>query len=613
MAPAESRGARASFTACLQCTQHCPSFFSLVPSSPHSLPIPAAFLAGRGIRVDCQSAEDEPLHSEVQLEGPSGEIWNVSMQGQTLGSLAFTKGWAEFVTDHGLSVGDLLLFKLLSRSFFSVTVYGHDGCEKNDLFTVQNSQARLMANANESQKRPAADKELDCKSADVGNKRRKVGFDKPNTPFIIDIDEDEDQEDDLIILSCLESGNDKQTTDKSTVPLIMETGSHPQVNSSKVNIKTLKEESNNSSKQESLSSDESSDEDYDTLHTRINTVEKSLLKKIDDTHSLDLSTKHDRLEAFLAKDYTTEAFISKRRPVSDEERQIALLAAKKFKSNRPHLLKLMKQSHVYRGFWLGLDTDFSVQYLPSQIQEVALLDTSGKSWSARWLGARNGLSGGWRKFSLDHGLEEGDVCVFELLDSKKIVFKVHIFRVVPLRIEIPGRAHYLRKPPGKASCGYSFRKPAPSFSRCKGGQSSSRVKKMRGANASKNMRNAAEDTSCVPIAPTRETKRDNLRLHHLGSGVARALFWVGTTGGQRVAFSRKEKKKLARRCTDGAIDVLPPHEHAARNAVTELVPLPRHLTVGERSSRDLPSSFDGCQNLLKCVFFVFPTAGLAVA
>ncbi|MCO5610486.1 hypothetical protein L7F22_064724 [Adiantum nelumboides] len=437
MAPAESREARASFTACSQCTQRCyqshgqgpsrspvPSFFSLVPSSPHSLPIPAAFIAGRGIRVDCESAEDEPLHSEVQLEGPSGEIWNVSMQGQTLGSLAFTKGWAEFVTDHGLSVGDLLLFKLLSRSFFSVTMYGHDGCEKNDLFTVQNSQARLMANANESQKRPAADKEPDCKSADVGNKRRKVGFDKPNTPFIINIDEDEDQEDDLIILSCLESGNAKQTTgdnvlsvkhsknslcvqiecartvehisvqhisascmpdteqvtchpvetkedtlrqlnlvelpltpnntDKSTVPLIMEIGSHSQVNSSNVNFKTLKEESNNSSKQESLSSDESSDEDYDTLHTRINTVEKSLLKKIDDTHSLDLSTKHDRLEAFLAKDYTTEAFISKRRPVSDEERQIALLAAKKFKSNRPHLRKLMKESHVYRGFWLVL-------------------------------------------------------------------------------------------------------------------------------------------------------------------------------------------------------------------------------------------------------------------
>ncbi|MCO5610482.1 hypothetical protein L7F22_064720 [Adiantum nelumboides] len=393
-------------------------------------PIPAAFLAGRGIRVDRESAEDEPLHSEVQLEGPSGEKWNVSMQGQTLGSLAFTKGWAEFVTDHGLSVGDLLLFKLLSRSFFSVTMYGHDGCEKNDLFTVQNSQARLMANANESQKRPAADKELDCKTADVENKRRKV-FDNSNTPFIINIDDDEDQEDDLIILSCVESDNANQTTvdnvlsvkhsennfcaqiewartveltcqpnsvqhisascmpdteqvtcrpmetkkdtlsqsnlvelpptpnngDKSTVPLIMETESHPQVNSSSVNSKTLMEESCESSEQETLSSDESSDEDYQTLPTSINTVEKPLLKKIDDTdssHSLDLSMQHDRLEAFLAKDYMTRAFISKRRPVSDEERRKALLAAKEFKSNRPHLCKSMKESHVYRGFRLVL-------------------------------------------------------------------------------------------------------------------------------------------------------------------------------------------------------------------------------------------------------------------
>ncbi|MCO5610479.1 hypothetical protein L7F22_064717 [Adiantum nelumboides] len=167
----------------------------------------------------------------------------------------------------------------------------------------------------------------------------------------------------------------------------------------------------------------------------------------------------------------------------------------------------------------SLDIDFSVQYLPSKIQEVALLDTSGKSWFARWLGARNGLSGGWRKFSLDHGLEEGDICVFELLDSKKVVIKVHIFRVVPLRNEMPGRDHYLHIPQGKASCGYSFRKPTPSCSRCKGVQSSGVVKKMRGAIASKNI--AEEDTLCVRTAPTRETKRNNLRLHHLGRGVAR--------------------------------------------------------------------------------------------
>lgn len=68
---------------------------------------------------------------------------------------------------------------------------------------------------------------------------------------------------------------------------------------------------------------------------------------------------------------------------------------------------------------------------------MVLMNSFGKEWTARLLGSRlnPGLSGGWKKFALDNLLEEGDVCIFELKDPKKIHFMVHIYRVVELNTE----------------------------------------------------------------------------------------------------------------------------------------------------------------------------------
>jgi len=48
----------------------------------------------------------------------------------------------------------------------------------------------------------------------------------------------------------------------------------------------------------------------------------------------------------------------------------------------------------------------------------------------------------WAQFALDHALEEGDVCVFELVDSDPafisgFLISVHIFRVVDHIVELP--------------------------------------------------------------------------------------------------------------------------------------------------------------------------------
>ena len=88
---------------------------------------------------------------------------------------------------------------------------------------------------------------------------------------------------------------------------------------------------------------------------------------------------------------------------------------------------------------------FSIKYLPVSIEQATLVDSSGQKWVAKWIGKRSSLSGGWCKFSRDHGLHEGDVCVFEVIDRIPLVIKVHIYRVVEVQNNLPGRDHYLRK------------------------------------------------------------------------------------------------------------------------------------------------------------------------
>ena len=53
---------------------------------------------------------------------------------------------------------------------------------------------------------------------------------------------------------------------------------------------------------------------------------------------------------------------------------------------------------------------------------MVLEDEKGKEYDAIYIGKRTGLSGGWRGFSLDHNLEDGDALIFELSEPER--FKV---------------------------------------------------------------------------------------------------------------------------------------------------------------------------------------------
>ncbi|WCJ34953.1 B3 domain-containing protein Os05g0481400 [Euphorbia peplus] len=163
----------------------------------------------------------------------------------------------------------------------------------------------------------------------------------------------------------------------------------------------------------------------------------SRARKISDTDDVDINLlpmrKKPRFSSSSSVRYV-ERPSSEFKVATLEERNRVLTVAQEFqtnlKSGKPSFVKSMLKSHVYKGFWLGLDSAFYKDHLPKNDLHMILEDENGKTYNVKYLGDKNGLSGGWRGFALAHKLDDGDAVVFELVNSNK--FKLYIFRVSPL-------------------------------------------------------------------------------------------------------------------------------------------------------------------------------------
>lgn len=72
------------------------------------------------------------INQKFELEDANGLKWTVLLS-KYKGALAFQKGWNAFSVEHGLKIGDFLVFKILKHAHFLVTVFGKNGCEKISL------------------------------------------------------------------------------------------------------------------------------------------------------------------------------------------------------------------------------------------------------------------------------------------------------------------------------------------------------------------------------------------------------------------------------------------------------------------------------------------------
>uniref|UniRef100_B9HRZ5 TF-B3 domain-containing protein n=1 Tax=Populus trichocarpa TaxID=3694 RepID=B9HRZ5_POPTR len=132
----------------------------------------------------------------------------------------------------------------------------------------------------------------------------------------------------------------------------------------------------------------------------------------------------------------SESHTSKRAKIDDlydneEVKSDVMMRAKEIQSNLspelPSIIKHMLPSNVTRVFWLHFPKRFCEAYLPKEDTMIVLEDERGKIYETKYLARKVGLSAGWRGFSIDHKIMEGDVLIFHLVEPAK--FKVYIVRV----------------------------------------------------------------------------------------------------------------------------------------------------------------------------------------
>ncbi|XP_021739549.1 B3 domain-containing protein At3g19184-like [Chenopodium quinoa] len=89
-------------------------------------------------------------------------------------------------------------------------------------------------------------------------------------------------------------------------------------------------------------------------------------------------------------------------------------------SQHPTFVKALLQAHVVGN--LNLPTAFCKTHLLNYDGMLTLVDEDGKKCQTKFHLRYNGLGSGWRGFSIDHHLVDGDVLVFQLIEPTTLKF-----------------------------------------------------------------------------------------------------------------------------------------------------------------------------------------------
>ncbi|KAB1199849.1 B3 domain-containing transcription factor VRN1 [Morella rubra] len=154
-----------------------------------------------------------------------------------------------------------------------------------------------------------------------------------------------------------------------------------------------------------------------------------LIKK-EMSNSDELSAEHEDREILVGKRRAGTS--SKARMAMSRGSKRAIEAAKILKPKSPSFMAIMRHYQIHRCF-MYVPAGFAINYLRKH--QIVKLQTCDGQWHATCCSHKLSSSAlqlrrGWGIFCKENNLEEGDVCVFELIKRKPIVLKVSIFRVV---------------------------------------------------------------------------------------------------------------------------------------------------------------------------------------
>ncbi|KAJ4846127.1 hypothetical protein Tsubulata_000824 [Turnera subulata] len=140
------------------------------------------------------------------------------------------------------------------------------------------------------------------------------------------------------------------------------------------------------------------------------------------------------------------------KPMSHIEKARALSRASAFKSTNPFFKIVMQPSFVHGGYRMVVPSGFAKEHFPKRSGDndiILSLSDTGRTWRANYyLNIERGRKqekgrtrvvffGGWKNFVEANNLGVGDVCVFELINEKHMMFHVFIFRLIDEDVNCP--------------------------------------------------------------------------------------------------------------------------------------------------------------------------------
>ncbi|GLT86316.1 hypothetical protein SLE2022_044610 [Rubroshorea leprosula] len=351
----------------------------------------------------------DELASVAMLTVPSGRVWVVELR-KANQKLWLDTGWQEFVEYYSICVGYLLVFKYEGNSCFAVQIF--------DL--------------------AASEIKYPCRS--LCNVEEPSNGKLCRVHHVIDLEDGDSAETMGSCPTCLSSvslinkdfdespGGDQAKYKNSPCRAIIRNS-------------CLGQEAYNFQATSQLTRDIGIQFSGVELTSNADGVELQFLpeveqraKRIKQETEPDLPVHLESLSKYEVKEFPNVVNSSwnyrERRVVTAEEKERAIHAAAMFNPENPFCRIILRPSYVYKGLLLHVPASFARACL-NGTEYITLEVSEHKQWRVRCLSGPRGtkFTKGWPEFVWDNNLTAGDVCVFELINTKDIVLKVTIFRV----------------------------------------------------------------------------------------------------------------------------------------------------------------------------------------
>ncbi|XP_057965090.1 B3 domain-containing transcription factor VRN1 isoform X2 [Malania oleifera] len=392
-------------------SKNCLSFFKVyIPAhSSERLHIPEGFIANlNGV-----------LPNKTILRDHLGRLWHVEVA-IIENVIYFQKGWQRFVKDNTLELGDFLLFRYNGDYIFDFKILGKNGCEKDETRAHMNIEKKILY-LKEEEKEEKVQNDLEAgktlNKQTLGSKGKysvegeKKICQKRRCSSACKVKQD----------SCFEAESSTQIKLGRRNKLAQHSAVPDMGNELTNSTKRADEQNQHQIKD----ADNVQAADDIGLHS---SDDRNLRTESDELQLCGMD--EDKIEIL-----DTGTCSALRRSLTSKDGCNAVRAARMFKPKNPFVKVILKPSYINKGN-MHVPSTFAGKYLSEVVDFIKLQVSDGRQWHVRCIHKRgivNKLSKGWSAFVLENGLEEGDVCVFELIKTKEVALKVAIFRAVEMR------------------------------------------------------------------------------------------------------------------------------------------------------------------------------------